>query len=448
MNPALLEAAGRFNRALNVGAAKGESMAYWRKARGTFRAASARPGMRAGAALAALSIVLGVAVAIAPATAKDDYATYADVLAAKASVAKTAALIKKIEAGIAALEKKVEITNAAAVAAGDAANTADENYQTQSVKTTALQAQADQGEKDAAVAKARAGALLVQKYRQSGNTDTTIDLLLHSSDSKDILYSLGMSETLVEQSQGIFDAAVQAENTAQSLSDQAKVAENELAKLKTISDAALAVANDKAQAAAAALQEEQDNISAQQELLAAAKSKVATTQADYQKGVEAREKARQAALAAAGGVGPNVSVKTPLINGAWALPEYGNITSGFGFRLYPYRSFHLGTDIGAACGTQIFAAHAGTVSYAGWNGIYGNFIRIDLGQDGVQNEYGHILMGGLKVRVGDTVSAGQVIALVGKTGGATGCHLHFGVRINGLVTDPVPFMHANGINLG
>jgi murein DD-endopeptidase MepM/ murein hydrolase activator NlpD len=316
------------------------------------------------------------------------------------------------------------------------------------VKTAALQAQADQGEKDAAAAKERAGALLVQKYRESGNTDTTIDLLLHSSDSKNILYSLGMSETLVEQSQDVFEAALEAENTAQALSDQAKVAQDELAKLKGISDAALAVANEKALAAAAALKEEQDNISAQRELLAAAKSKVATTQADYAKGVAAREKARLAQLAKSQGVGPQVNNQSPRINGAWALPEYGNITSGFGFRLYPYRSFHLGTDIGAACGTNIFAAHAGTVSYAGWNGIYGNFIRIDLGEGGVQNEYGHILMGGLKVSVGDHVSAGQVIALVGKTGGATGCHLHFGVRINGVVTDPVAFMAANGVTLG
>lgn len=423
-------------------------MAYWRNARAPYRAASARPAVRVAAVIAALAIIVGVTVAVSPASAKDDYATYADVLAAKKSVAKTASLIKKIEASISALETKVTVTQKAAEVAGDAMNVADENFQTQNVKTDALQAQADQGEKDAADAKERAGALLVQKYRQSGNTDTTIDLLLHAQDSKDILYSLGMSETLVEQSQGIFDAAIQAENTAQSLSDQAQVAKNELAKLKQISEDAAAVANDKAQAAATALQEEQDNISAQQELLAAAKSKVATTQADYQKGVVAREKARQAALAAAGGVGPAVSNAAPRINGAWGLPEYGNITSGFGFRLYPYRSFHLGTDIGAACGTNIYAAHGGTVSYAGWNGVYGNFIRIDLGEGGVQNEYGHILMGGLKVHVGDQVSVGQVIALVGKTGGATGCHLHFGVRINGLVTDPVPFMRANGIALG
>lgn len=424
-------------------------MTYWRMTRRTYRAASARPGVRAGAALAALSILIGVAVAVTPASAKDDYATYADVLAAKASVAKTATLIKKIEDGIAALEKKVKLTNDAAVAAGDAANTADENYQTQNVKTVALQQQADAGEKTAAAAKQQAGALLVQKYRQSGNTDTTINLLLHSKDSKNILYSLGMSEQLVEQSQGIFDAAIQAENTAQSLSDQAKVAGDELAKLKGISDAALADANVKAQAAADALQEEQENISAQRELLAAAKSKAATTQADYDKGVAAREAARQKALAASGGVGPNVALNPPHIVGKWALPEYGPITSGFGFRLSPYRSFHLGTDIGAACGTQIFAAHAGTVSYAGWNGIYGNFIRIDLDEsDGVQNEYGHILLGGLKVKVGDHVNAGDVIALVGKTGGATGCHLHFGVRIHGVVTDPVPFMRANSVELG
>jgi murein DD-endopeptidase MepM/ murein hydrolase activator NlpD len=56
--------------------------------------------------------------------------------------------------------------------------------------------------------------------------------------------------------------------------------------------------------------------------------------------------------------------------------------------------------------------------------------------------------GGLLVRSGQEVAVGQQIAKVGATGAATGCHLHFGVLINGVVTNPVPFMRNQGITLG
>ena len=68
--------------------------------------------------------------------------------------------------------------------------------------------------------------------------------------------------------------------------------------------------------------------------------------------------------------------------------------------------------------------------------------------DGTSSGYGHILSGGLLVGYGTEVDAGQQIARVGSTGGSTGCHLHFIIRINGQLTDPVPFMAARGIRLG
>ena len=58
------------------------------------------------------------------------------------------------------------------------------------------------------------------------------------------------------------------------------------------------------------------------------------------------------------------------------------------------------------------------------------------------------MTGGIQVHIGQEVAPGQQIARIGTTGGSTGCHLHFIIRINGNLTDPVPFMRARGITLG
>ncbi|MES1169838.1 MAG: M23 family metallopeptidase, partial [Leifsonia sp.] len=91
--------------------------------------------------------------------------------------------------------------------------------------------------------------------------------------------------------------------------------------------------------------------------------------------------------------------------------------------------------------------HSGTVIFAGPDGDLGNFIELDNG-GGVTTGYGHIASGGILVRIGQYVGPGQNIAKTGRTGAATGCHLHFMVRINGALTDPLPFMRDRGVTLG
>lgn len=145
-----------------------------------------------------------------------------------------------------------------------------------------------------------------------------------------------------------------------------------------------------------------------------------------------------------------LTVDPSLIPAGWTLPVRGPLTDGFGPR--PSRPagtalFHPGDDIGAACGSTIVAAAAGTVLAAGPNGSYGNFVLIDHG-GGVQTAYGHIRDGGIGVAVGQQVAAGQAIAQVGSTGASTGCHLHLEVRVNGLQIDPLPFLAARGVAVG
>jgi murein DD-endopeptidase MepM/ murein hydrolase activator NlpD len=93
----------------------------------------------------------------------------------------------------------------------------------------------------------------------------------------------------------------------------------------------------------------------------------------------------------------------------------------------------------------VFAAAAGTVVAAGYQGSYGNWILIDHG-NGVQTGYAHSSQ--LLVSVGQRVAAGATIALVGTTGSSTGCHVHFETRVNGTQVDPVPFMSTRSITLG
>jgi murein DD-endopeptidase MepM/ murein hydrolase activator NlpD len=135
----------------------------------------------------------------------------------------------------------------------------------------------------------------------------------------------------------------------------------------------------------------------------------------------------------------------------WVLPAPGPITSPYGPRpdhpVEGTRDFHAGTDIGAACGTPIHAATEGTVVQAERDGTYGNWILVEHG-DGIQTGYAHIVNGGIEVAVGQNVTAGQEIARVGATGAATGCHLHFEVRIGGKAVDAVPFMAKRGVTLG
>jgi len=109
---------------------------------------------------------------------------------------------------------------------------------------------------------------------------------------------------------------------------------------------------------------------------------------------------------------------------------------------------HTGQDIsGTGCGTPIYAAHSGTVTYAGPYSDLGNFIQLDNG-GGITTGYGHIINGGILVHIGQHVAPGQQIAKVGSTGASLGCHLHFIVRVNGALTDPLPFMRNRGITLG
>ena len=100
---------------------------------------------------------------------------------------------------------------------------------------------------------------------------------------------------------------------------------------------------------------------------------------------------------------------------------------------------HNGVDIGGASGTPIYAYMGGTVTFSGWDTTgYGNCIKISHG-NGLVTIYAHC--SALYVSAGQQVSAGQTIAGIGMTGWATGNHLHFEVRINGVPVNPWTYLN-------
>lgn len=121
---------------------------------------------------------------------------------------------------------------------------------------------------------------------------------------------------------------------------------------------------------------------------------------------------------------------------SYTPPVSGLLSDGFGFRMHPILSevrFHYGTDAAANLGDSVYAFSDGYVSFAGENDSYGKYIIISH-SDGWQTLYAHC--SSLYVSSGDHAELGQLIALVGSSGLATGPHLHFELTQNGYYYNP------------
>lgn len=115
-------------------------------------------------------------------------------------------------------------------------------------------------------------------------------------------------------------------------------------------------------------------------------------------------------------------------------------TSDYGWRIHPIfgtSKLHNGIDFGSDTGTPIMAAYDGEVILSEYSSSAGNYIMINHG-GGLVSVYMHCSK--LIAQVGNVVSKGDVIGLVGSTGNSTGPHLHFSVRVNGEYVDPAPYI--------
>jgi murein DD-endopeptidase MepM/ murein hydrolase activator NlpD len=121
----------------------------------------------------------------------------------------------------------------------------------------------------------------------------------------------------------------------------------------------------------------------------------------------------------------------------------GWVSSHFGYRSDPFtghRAWHKGVDIAGKTGTDVVAVAAGVVTRADNVTGYGNMVEIDHGE-GYVTRYGHNKEN--KVKAGDLIEKGQVIAAMGSTGRSTGSHVHFEVYKNGRVVDPSSYIQRN-----
>jgi murein DD-endopeptidase MepM/ murein hydrolase activator NlpD len=132
---------------------------------------------------------------------------------------------------------------------------------------------------------------------------------------------------------------------------------------------------------------------------------------------------------------PETDVQPP----EFAWPVDGRIISPFGRRL---SGWHAGMDIKAEAGTPILAAAPGVVISSGQERAYGRIIRIEH-EKGFVTIYAHNLEN--LVEVGDRVSGGTIIGTVGRTGRASGPHLHFEIRYADIVYNPLHLLPARDV---
>jgi murein DD-endopeptidase MepM/ murein hydrolase activator NlpD len=136
---------------------------------------------------------------------------------------------------------------------------------------------------------------------------------------------------------------------------------------------------------------------------------------------------------------------------SWMTPvRHYTLSACFGTDGSRWAHKHSGQDFAVPIGTTVKASHSGTVVKAGPNGggdgpAYGNAIVIKHG-NGTYSQYAHLSR--IDVRIGQTVSTGEKIALSGNTGNSSGPHLHFEIRHTadyGSAINPVSFLHQQGV---
>jgi murein DD-endopeptidase MepM/ murein hydrolase activator NlpD len=160
----------------------------------------------------------------------------------------------------------------------------------------------------------------------------------------------------------------------------------------------------------------------------------------------------QAAFAQSGGVGTpgttttDPTTTTPAPTGSMIFPVAGPHTFGDGFGAARSGHTHQGQDIMAACGTPLVAVSRAKVKFVSFQGAAGNYVVIrnkKLHQDYM---YAH-LAARASVTKGTVVQPGQQIGIVGQTGDATACHLHFELWLGkwyrgGHAVDPLPYLQT------
>jgi murein DD-endopeptidase MepM/ murein hydrolase activator NlpD len=384
-----------------------------------------------------LVVTLGLP-ASSPAYA-DEYPTWEEVQEARKDVAAAEAKVKEIMALLERLEVEAAQAEEEAARLGEIYYEALYELDEATFQQAQLQSQADAAAAVAEESRLKAGQFVAELARVGGG-DLTATLFISGEDANQLLSRIGYAAKIAEQTDGIYARALSDQNAAQALSDQAEVARQIREELQLVAEAAYEEANAAAMRAYSAVEAQLENSARLEAQLEVLIEKREATEADYQKGVIARQQSEIMGMIDPGQISA----------AGWARPSGGYISSHFGPRIHPIYGIarlHAGIDLATPCGRPVYAARSGRVSYSGWLGTSGNFIRITH-EDGYTTGYAHLQSGTLYVRLGESVVTGQLIARIGNTGGSTGCHLHLETRQNMVAQDPYPFFLNRGIRLG
>lgn len=384
-----------------------------------------------------LLVTLGLP-ASSPAYA-DEYPTWEEVQEARKDVAAAEAKVKEIMALLERLEVEAAQAEEEAARLGEIYYEALYELDEATFQQAQLQSQADAAAAVAEESRLKAGQFVAELARVGGG-DLTATLFISGEDANQLLSRIGYAAKIAEQTDGIYARALSDQNAAQALSDQAEVARQIREELQLVAEAAYEEANAAAMRAYSAVEAQLENSARLEAQLEVLIEKREATEADYQKGVIARQQSEIMGMIDPGQISA----------AGWARPSGGYISSHFGPRIHPIYGIarlHAGIDLATPCGRPVYAARSGRVSYSGWLGTSGNFIRITH-EDGYTTGYAHLQSGTLYVRLGESVVTGQLIARIGNTGGSTGCHLHLETRQNMVAQDPYPFFLNRGIRLG
>lgn len=393
----------------------------------------------AGALALALLPVTGV-LAPMPASAlrAADYPSWDDVKAARQNQAAAQQLAANLEATLIPLQQEAQRTQDEANAKGEAYGIAQNAYDEQSIVTQALLDQTAAAQASADEAYAVAAQVIAEMSKGGSSSDLTPRLFTTPGSPDALLDRLEIGRVLGERYAGLYAKAIELRNAANALAEQAEIAQALLEELRLKAQKALEEAQAAQAAAAAKLAQTEKDIAEVRARVDYLKGVSEATTASYNEGLRAQwGDFAEGQISASG----------------YTRPHPGYITSNFGGRYNPVSGAwhqHSGVDLaGGGCGAIIRAAHSGTVTFAGYSGGtgWGNYVAIDHG-DGTGSGYAHIQNGGILVQYGQEVDPGQPIAKVGSTGQSTGCHLHFMIRVNGNVIDPVPFMRDHGAPVG
>jgi len=419
------------------------------------------------------ALLAGLAVA-SPAAAASKYPTWEEVEQARGNEAAQREQVTQIDALISELDAELAAAQEAAVAAQERYQDAYALAAAAEEQLTELQLDLESARTTARQSRGEASNYISQLSR-TGAVDASMRAMAVPEETTDVLYQLGAMTRMADASTRVVDRAVLDANAVSSLEDQSEVVAQELADRRAAAEVEFQAAEEAsaaAQQAVAAQEEARITLAAQ---LAVLEQTTAGVEQQYEEGererarlaaieAERQRKAAAEAAAAAAAARPSTggNVGTPTPSGAngtyfspspqgWYRPAPGPKTSDYGPRRIICNSngcsvpFHAGVDLGDPCGRPLKASFDGVVTNVYYHSGFGN--RVVMQSGNVTITYGHIQTGSTQVSVGQSVSAGQIVANVGDTGVGTGCHLDVKIDIDGVQSNPSTFYASKGVIL-